>query len=329
MKKLKIAGLVLLCLIALIVVVLGVVKVWSDAVYFKGYDPSAPLAATVTEVTEKPACKVEKLYFNGFRNDRVPTLLLTPKDAARPLPCVIFLHGIGQEKDFILEEFHGKTVADPFMAAGFAFVSFDQFMRGERRIKGSFTEEAKAFRLRPAYTVNDARRLIDYLQTRDDIAKDRIYLAGASYGAITGSTVAAFDKRIRAVALCYGGGSIPKMLTARMVADEIHKRSIPMGLVQFAGWYLLGAADPARYIHMISPRPVLLQNGTNDCLISTEAAKALQNAALEPKKITWYEGDHIGLDEKTVFTALDEIIAFFKEQEVKPPAAPAAQKPAA
>jgi dienelactone hydrolase len=330
MRKMKIAGIVLLCLGLLVVVALTILKVSLDASYFKGYDGSAPLEASVTDVTEKPSHKVEKLYFNGFHGDRVPTLLLTPNDVQRPMPCVIFLHGIGQDKDFITEEFHGKTVADPFLNAGFAFVTFDQFMRGERRIKsGSFWDEAKAFRARPVYTVNDTRRLIDYLQTRSDIAKNRIYLAGASYGAITGSTVAAFDTRVRAVVLTYGGGNLPKMLTARMIADEVHKRHIPLSLIQFAGWYLFSASDPARYIHQIAPRAVFLQNGINDGLIATEAAQALQDAALQPKVVKWYAGDHIGLDEKTVFIVLDDIIAFLREQDAKITAAEPAPKPSA
>jgi dienelactone hydrolase len=323
MRKLKIAGLVLLSVIGALFVILAIGKIWLDVGYFGGYDSSAPLDAAVTEVTDKPLCKVEKVYFNGWRGDRVPSFVLTPKDAKGPVPCVIFLHGIGQNKNFVLEDFHGKTVADPFMQAGYAFATFDQYMRGERRLKSpSLFEEAKAFRLRPAYTVNDARRFIDYLQTRPDIAKDRIYLAGASYGAITGGTVAAFDKRIPAAVLTYGGGNIPTMLTARMIADEVHKRHIPMPLVQLVGWYVLSPADPARYVAGISPRPVLLQNGTDDCLIATDAAKMLQEAAQEPKTVKWYQGDHIGMDEQNVFRVLDDIISFFNEQEEKKGAAP-------
>lgn len=318
MRKLKIAGIVVACLLLLLVVGLGVTKVALDASYFKGYDASAPLDAKVTEVTEKPTHKIEKLYFNGFLGDRVPTLLLTPNDAPKPVPCVIFLHGIGQNKEFIVEDFHGRTVADPFIKAGYAFVTFDQLMRGERRIKSkSFWEEAKSFRMRPAYTINDTRRLIDYLQTRPDIAKDRIYLAGASYGAITGSTVTAFDQRVRAAVLTYGGGSIPNMLTARMIADEVHKRHVPICILQAAGWYLFSVADPAHYVSQIAPRPVFLQNGMNDGLIAEAAAKTLQNAACEPKKIKWYQGDHIGMDEDTVFVVLNDIIEFIKEQDAK------------
>lgn len=328
MKALRIAGLVAGGLVVALVVVLAVAKVVLDFGYFNGYDPSAPLEAAVTDIQKNEVKGFTRtaMYFNGWRNARVPGLLLTPDNVQGPMPCVVFLHGIGQEKGFVDEEFNGTTIADPFLKAGFAFATFDQYMRGERRLKDPTPlEEAQAFRLRPAYTVNDARRLIDYLLTRPEIAPDRIYLAGASYGAITGSTVTAFDKRIRAAVLCYGGGNVWTMLSARLVAEEVRKAGWPLPLVQFAGWYLLSPCDPAKYIKGISPRPLLMQNGTDDCLIATEAAKILQEAAGEPKVVKWYEGDHIGLDPATVLKVLDDIVAFLKEVDgkVAPGATPA------
>jgi fermentation-respiration switch protein FrsA (DUF1100 family) len=171
--------------------------------------------------------------------------------------------------------------------------------------------------MRAAYTVNDTRRLIDYLDTRDDIAHDRIYLVGASYGAITGSTAAAFDKRIRAVVLTYGGGNMRAMLSSRATTEELRKTRIPLTLVQFFGWYFLSASDPLHYIDEIAPRPILLQNGTDDSLIASAAAKALQEAAPEPKTIKIYDGDHIGTDVKTVFVVLNDGLDFIKQQDAK------------
>ena len=315
-KILKAVGLFLAGLLVLVVAALGAAKVYMDVTYFSGYDPKAPLAASIAETTDRPQYMREKFSFNGYRDDRVPALLMLPKDRPGPFPCVIFLHGIGQRKEFVDEDFGGKTVAEFFTKEGFAFATFDQLMQGERKLQNkSVLETVNAFRVRPAHTVNDTRRLIDYLDTRPDIDANRIYLSGASYGAITGATAAAFDKRIRAVVLTYGGGNIPKMLKARMVAEEINKRGPYMLPVQILGWYLLSAADPLNYIGDIAPRPVLIQNGTDDGLIATPAAKAFQEAAKEPKTIKIYEGDHIGFDKNTVITVLNDTIQFFKEQD--------------
>ena len=313
MKAFKYAALGLAVFLGVSTLGLVAFKLHLNATYFEGYDPSAPLDPAVTDVKEMPEANPAyvrvALDFNGLHGKRVPTLLALPLDAAGRLPCVIFLHGIGQKKDFLDE------IAAPFTQAGFAFCSFDQHMCGERKRKyKNILQEGRAFLQRPAYTVNDTRRLIDYLQTRPDVAWDRIYLVGASYGAITGSTAAAFDERIRAVGLVYGGGNVRQMLTARAVAKEIGGW---LPLAQVLGVYLLGQADPVKYAGQIAPRPVLLQNGTDDCLIATKSAVALQNAVREPKTIKWYEGDHIGFDRDTVITVLNEVLAFIKEQDAK------------
>jgi dienelactone hydrolase len=301
-KKFKILGVIAAAVLLAIAAGLGILKINLDAGYFDGYDREAPLDVRVAEETKTPDFFRTHFYYRGWRGEEVPALLAMPLEHKGPVPCVIFLHGIGQKKDFLDE------IAGPFTRAGFAFASFDQYTRGERRIDDkSKLFQANAFRIRPAYTVNDTRRMIDYLETRPDIATNRIYLVGASYGAITGATAAAFDDRLKAAVLVYGGGNITDLVDAREIASEI---GAWRPFVKMAGWFLLGVADPAHYVGKISPRPVYLQNGTNDGLISTQAAKALQEAANEPKTIQWYEGDHVGTDEAAVIRILQDALDY-------------------
>jgi len=284
------------------VVGLGVLKASLDSRYFDGYIREAPLDVRVAEETKTPDYVRTHFYYKGWRGQEDPALLAMPLEHQGPVPCIIFLHGIGQKKDFLDE------IAGPFTKAGFAFASFDQYTRGERRLNdNSVLAQAKAFRLRPAYTVNDTRRMIDYLETRPDIATNRIYLVGASYGAITGATAAAFDDRLKAAVLIYGGGNVTDLLEAREIAAGV---GAWLPLVKILGWYFFGVADPAHYVGKISPRPVYLQNGTNDGLISAPAAKALHDAAREPKKIQWYQGDHVGTDEAAVKQVLQDVLDY-------------------
>jgi dienelactone hydrolase len=188
-------------------------------------------------------------------------------------------------------------------------------MRGERKTKSGLPALA-AFRIRASRTVNDTRRLIDYLVTRPDIATNRIYLCGASYGAMTGSTATAFDGRIRAAVLVYGGGVVTELLSS------------PTSVAEFGGWrqllrpvawFFTSGWDPVRYVGKIAPRPLLLQNGKADTVIPPACAQALQAAAREPKTIKWYEGDHLGktrdLDLPLITTVLNDAIAFLKQQD--------------
>jgi len=303
------AVLVVVCLL-----LLAGLKLYLDSIYFSGHDAAAPLKVEVAEEKLTSDYLWTKFYYSGFRSERVPAVIATPKDAPGPFPCVVFVHGIGNDKEFMQR--HGLDV--PFVKAGFAFVCFDQLMRGERKLKvRSGLAQAKAFRIRAAHTVGDTRRLIDYLVTRPDIATNRIYLCGASYGAITGSTATAFDERIRTAALIYGGGNLWKLFSAGS-AREMGRWRLPAYLLS---WYFGSVMDPVKYIGQISPRPVLLQNGKADTVVAPAAALALQQAAQEPKKIIWYEGDHLGktrdLDEDLALRVLMDALKFLQEVDGK------------
>ncbi len=317
MIKKYIRGIAKVLAVLLAVVVLGLVawKLYLDATYFSGYDPEAPLSVEIAGEKETPVGRWSRFYYSGFQGDRVPAVMALPKDAAGPFPCVIFLHGIGDNKEFMTRH----NLDEPFVKAGYAFVCFDQLTRGERKLKDkSKSADAKAFRVRAAYTVNDTRRLIDYLVTRPDIATNRIYLVGASYGAITGSTAAAFDQRLRAAVLIYGGGNLRKLLSAEMIRNELGQWG---PVAKAIAWYFGSVFDPVKYVGRISPRPVLLQNGKADTLVAPAAARALQAAANEPKTIIWYEGVHLGktrdLDIALTTRVLTDALKFLQETDGK------------
>ncbi|HOJ32603.1 MAG TPA: alpha/beta hydrolase [Candidatus Hydrogenedentes bacterium] len=282
-------------------------KLWYDRHFYDGYSPELALNASVTNESTRTDYRRIELSFEGVPGMRVPTILTLPLEGTGPFPCIIFLHGIGQDKRFLDE------IAAPFCQAGFAMATFDQYMRGDRKLKDpSALESVLAFRRRASLTVIETRRLVDYLQTREDIASKRIYLVGASYGAITGSTAAAFEPRIRAVVLIYGGGDFRYLFNSRAGTSQLGKW---FGVAHYFTSWLLAPADPVNYIAEIAPRPILFQNGTNDSLIPREAAQALYDAAREPKSITWYEGDHIGTDVETVHRVLDEALNWLKAQD--------------
>jgi len=295
----------------MLVVVLILGKTLWDARYYRGYDRALPLNVILREDKPFPddAPKYQRLAFTfeGLAGQAVPAVAAYPLDDKGPYPCLVFLHGIGQEKEFLDE------IAVPFVEAGFVIVSFDQYTRGERKLEESGNLAGLlAFRRRGALTVIETRRLLDYLQTCDDVAHDRIYLLGASYGAITGSTAAAFDKRIRAAVLCYGGGNFRYLLGNEEAAEMMGAFAGP---VKAFLTLLLAPSDPVQHIADISPRPVLFQNGTHDSVIGRPAARALHAAATEPKEILWYDSDHVGLDQDHTWKVIHDAIDWVKKQD--------------
>jgi dienelactone hydrolase len=328
-----------------LVVLLWAIKAYRDAHYFDNYDPSAPLNVTVEETTEVNTETPEKGYtitkftFDGYKSEKIPSLIAMPMNRrGKKIPAVIFLHGIGQNKNFLRE------ITAPFNQAGFALVSFDQYTQGERKLSGkrSLLARLKAFAQRPAKTINETRRLIDYLSTHPDIDPQRIYLVGASYGAVTGTTVMAKDKRLRAGVMVYGGGDFNKLLDSyanhlgvaaalglidgrnlnpekpplpKLTQSQESKVAFVIGCIKPVVRYFLGVADPIHYADQISPRSVYFQNGKHDVLVPASAGKALQDAAKEPKKITWYDSDHVGINLEHTKRVLEDGLKWLLEQD--------------
>jgi dienelactone hydrolase len=341
----KRAAAIALAAVTLVAALLWVVKAHRDAHYFDNYDPAAPLNVVFFETSqlhrEAPdkTCLITRFTFDGHAGETVPALLSRPaRLGSRRLPVVVFLHGIGQSKDFL------KEITSPFNQAGFALATFDQYTQGERKLRGkpSFLARLEAFRQRPAKTINEARRLIDYLAARPDVDPRRIYLVGASYGAVTGSTLMARDQRVRAGVMVYGGGDFNKLIDSyanqlgvaallgmidgrklnpekpplpRLTPEQTRKVGWVLACIKPMVWYFLGVADPVRYAGGISPRPVYFQNGKYDVLVPAPAGRALQAAAREPKEVTWYDSDHVGIDHEHTQRVLRDGLEWLLKQD--------------
>ncbi|NOY82436.1 MAG: alpha/beta fold hydrolase [Kiritimatiellaeota bacterium] len=308
-RRVRFAALCLLGAVLALMLAIQAVKWHMDRHFYDDYDPDLPCELRIRARETRPAYRRIDFTFVGVKNTSVPALLALPRlERPPPYPCIVFLHGIGQKKEFL------DVIASRFTERGFAMTCFDQYTRGERRLPRDtpYAEQARAFRRRAALTVIETRRLVDSLRDRDDIDPRRFYLVGASYGAITGAVAAAFDSRFRAVVLCYGGGSFRKLLPSREARRVLGAAAVP---VAWLGAWWLAPADPVRYVGRIAPRPILFQNGRHDGLIPTEAARALYDAARLPKSITWYDSDHVGLDREHTVRVLQEVARWLLEQD--------------
>ncbi len=307
MKRVK--KILLVASVALLLVVAGaaVVKYRADQTYYDGYDATLPLDSVIRSTETRADYTRIDFTYQSMPGMEVPTLLALPLETSKPYPCIIFLHGIGQSKGFL------DDIAGYYTKAGFAIVSFDQYTRGERKITSNNpVSQLLGLRRRTALNVIDTRRLVDYLETRDDIAKDRIYLVGASFGAVTGCTAVAFEPRIPAAVMTYGGGNLDLLLNSEAARKELGLWRGPLTtLVAF----LTAPSDPVKYVGQIAPRPLLFQNGSHDQLIPFAAAQALFDAAGQPKEFTVYDSDHVGMDEAQTVTVLKDSIEWLLKQD--------------
>jgi len=248
----------------------------------------APLDETRMVVTDAEGHTLWRVEFNGIKADRVPAYLYVPKDGQSKHPAVLLQYGSGGDKkvDYI------AALGRQFVSHGFVVLTIDAPGRGERRgdepkrkTDWLFSNEGRDIFLQYC---GDYSRAIDYLVSRPDVEPEQVGYVGISWGAITGITFAAHDRRIKAVASLVGGGNFLGLSGA--FGGKKGEEGGPQVV----------SIDPVRHVGQVAPRPLLLLNVTRDQLVLRPFADALHEAAGEGCKKVWIETDHY-------FTGVDRV----------------------
>ncbi len=245
---------------------------------FFAYDKQLPFDLHVVTVEEQEGIRKEHLSFQSTPGVRVfANLYRSPGAASQKGPAIILLHGgTGAGKD----DRGSVVLAELLTRGGWTVLAMDMQYFGERGtdLLTTFSEQEKHERLYnqpPVYlawvtqTVKDVGRSYDFLVEHRDIDAKRIGLVGFSRGGIVGAIAGAVDRRLAAVALVYGA----------------HFDALERGH--------LAAACPANYIGRISPRPLLMINGTHDAdHVKESSVEPLYRLAKSPKLILWADTGH-------------------------------------
>ena len=171
--------------------------------------PRVPLAPEVKATPSTDGLTHLAFSYAADADNRVPGILL--KSSAAPAgrrPVVIVLHGTGGTKEGEVA-YMTELVKDGFIA-----VAIDGRYHGARTKAGKGSVEyvdaiLRTFRTGKEHpfffdTAWDTMRLIDYLETRDDIDPKRIGIFGTSKGGIEAYLAAAADPRIAVAVPCIG-----------------------------------------------------------------------------------------------------------------------------
>ena len=271
---------------------------WEQLQAVYAYDATAPLDVQQGATERRGTNVSESFSFAGADGERVPAVLYRSEDVEAP-PCCVFLHGYGGKKEDAL------LVAALLLPQGMAVMAIDARLHGERAEEGRelLSPEALADGGRPLVnTVIDNRRALDYLATREDLDAERTVLLGVSMGGILGGVLAVVDERIDAAALLVAGGRWD--LVAQDSEHPAARRLRELGLSGELIRQMTATIDPVSFVGHISPRPVLMANGTEDRIIPKACAEALHQAAQEPKQVIWYEGGHVGITPETIETVV-------------------------
>jgi fermentation-respiration switch protein FrsA (DUF1100 family) len=261
---------------------------------FYEYDKGLPLEVDILEdvqappTAQAPGHRRIKLSFMSTHDERVPAILWIPADSKGPFPCSFYLHGLGQNKET------AAPFANDLIGQGIAIMALDAAYHGERAAGKQPFYGTNFHRLRDGYmqTVVDYRRALDYLLTRPEIDPNRITLIGMSMGAVMGAVLAGVEARIKCPVLLVGGADrgLMSRVSQIQVWKQIRAENPNLDFDEISR--VMAPADPLNFVDKISPRPVLMINGTKDEIVPVVANKLLHETAREPKTIVWLESGH-------------------------------------
>jgi dienelactone hydrolase len=298
--------------------------------------PRVPLAARVEALLTRvevlaPTNAFEQTHFTfaSEATQRVPGFLLKATNATGRLPVVIVMHGTGGTKEGMF------PWLQKLAGLGFLAVAIDGRYHGERTQGGKGTDEYNAAitqawrdpREHPFYydTVWDVMRLLDYLETRDDVDPKRIGLIGISKGGIETYLAAAADTRIAIAVPCIGVQSFRwaldhndwqgRIATIQKAFDTCAKEAgVTNANTAFVRQFydrvvpgIYSEFDGPAMLPLIAPRPLLVINGDADDhtpLPGVQEAVAVAQAAYRTNKVE----DHfaVRIQEKTGHKVTDE-----------------------
>jgi eukaryotic-like serine/threonine-protein kinase len=250
----------------------------SDAVYRiyaeqYAYDRTPLEARVETTSDEKQAWRHEVVTIAAaYGGERLPVHLFLPKNVKPPFQTVLFFPGSGVIRsptsgDLALEISRLDYVVLSGRALVYPIYKYT-YERGDPKVTSSWAIPTRAYTTWVQQLTMDARRTLDYLETRNEIDNSRIAYYGISWGARMGPITLALDSRLKAGILVMGG------LSSTAPAPE---------------------ADPFNFLPRVRV-PILMVNGEQDFIYPFQT---LQRPLLEglgtpaaDKRHVLYPGGH-------------------------------------
>lgn len=208
--------------------------------------------------------------------------LLVPRERGKRFPVIIVLGGKATGKDavdFALELDDVIIAAPDYLYKPRHSYTLPQFLLDVPAIRRALLDMVPAVML-----------LTDYLFTRPDVDTTKLVIVGYSFGAPLVPVIVAHDRRAAAAAIVYGGGDLQSLIRHNV---RRYEGPVMSECVAQLGGLLLRPIEPLRYIHDVSPTPLIMINGTQDEQIPRHNAELLYAAAREPKTHLWIESKHV------------------------------------
>jgi dienelactone hydrolase len=293
-------------------------RIATNALKILGPFPTEKVPLDPKEISETDCGSYirKKISIQVQEGDWMPTYLLIPKNLKSRAPAIICWYGTsgGAGKDSTV----GISGRDPgsqphpnigfaidFAEAGFIAVAPDWLRDGERINPGRRPYDTTDFYKKfPDWSLHgkdiwDTSRLIDYLQTREDVDPNRIGLVGHSYGGHSTIFTTAFEPRIKAAV---ANGPVSDFIQHGAHWGVPKGAGNSQSLPNFRPYVVDRTIPPPiafyEFTSLIAPRPLLVGQAAGEARpMEEENAAAVSDVyralgAADKVRYHWYAGDH-------------------------------------
>lgn len=241
--------------------------------------PRVPLDVKVVATVPQDLVVQEQLTVASEAGVRVPVLLVRPAAAGKPRGAIVCLHGLGGSKEGM------RGYLQEFARRGFVAVALDARYHGDRKgdVQAAMAAAYKSGKEHPYLwdTVWDTWRVLDYLETRADVDKNRLGVMGISLGGHTTWMVSA-DPRVKVAVPCISVCSWKWQLAHEGYKKRVSNLSVAFDAVRndlgeatvtpkvvAAAWHKWLPGIPDKWdcqdiLGAMAPRPLLILNGETD-----------------------------------------------------------------
>ena len=199
---------------------------------------------------------------------------------------------------------------------GLAIVGMDYPYDGPERAKGVINIAKMIPLARQAIldTPPAVSLILDWLTEQAWVDRTRLIIVGASLGVPFATVAAARDHRITAILLVHGAAD-NRLWLEKQFARRIRPQILHCPLGTLAHWLAYGPVfDTGKHVAELAPRPVLIIGARNDERTPAGQTQLLFDAAGEPKRLRWTDGEHIQPNRVEIIDSLlriaDEEMAF-------------------
>jgi len=144
-----------------------------------------------------------------YGGERMPVHLYLPKNVKPPYQAVLYFPGAlavgaANSANLLLNTFENDFIVMSGRALVYPVYKYT-YGRSDQRVTSIFPQSTRAYTTWVQQLVSDARRALDYVETRPDIDAARMTYYGLSWGGQLGPIIIALDPRIKAGVLLMGG----------------------------------------------------------------------------------------------------------------------------